>query len=249
MVKFSGWKLLVGALVLVTSPLQAQEPTAADGRRAHATRAELQALLDGQGGKLGDAERRTIQQRLADGDFQPGDRVALTVLDEPTLTDTFTVRTGRTLMLPNLPEVPLKGVLRSEVREYLTTRIAEYIRSPQVDAVALIRVAVLGEVSRPGFYALPAEMLASDVVMAAGGPGANADLKKTTVVRGEEVVLDRDATQKAFAAGISIDQLNLRSGDQVIIGTKSGGIKGALQTAGLVSGIIFGVAALINVLN
>ena len=248
MVKVSGWKLLLLALAASAAPLQAQE-VAADGRRAHATRAELQAVLDGQGGKLSDAERRTVQQRLADGDFQPGDRIALSVLDEPTLTDTFTVRSGRTLLLPNLPEVPLKGVLRSEIREYLTTRIAEYIRSPQVDAVALIRVAVLGAVSRPGFYALPAEMLASDVVMAAGGPSGMADLKKTTVVRGDEIVLDKDETQKAFAAGTSIDQLNLRSGDQFVVGAKSGGIKGALQTAGLVSGMIFGIVALASLFD
>ena len=248
MVKFSGWMLLVTSLALSTAPLDAQE-VAADGRRAHATRAELQALLAGQGGKLSDAERLSVQQRISDGDFQPGDRIALTVLDEPTLTDTFTVRSGRTLLLPNLPEVPLKGVLRSEIREYLTTRIAEYIRSPQVDAVALIRVAILGAVSRPGFYAVPAEMLASDVVMAAGGPAGNADLQKTTVMRGEEVVLDREATEKAFAAGTSIDQLNLRSGDQFVVGTKGSGIKGALQTAGLVSGIIFGVAALVRIFD
>ena len=248
MVKFSGWMLLVTSLALSTAPLDAQE-VAADGRRAHATRAELQALLAGQGGKLSDAERLSVQQRISDGDFQPGDRIALTVLDEPTLTDTFTVRSGRTLLLPNLPEVPLKGVLRSEIREYLTTRITEYIRSPQVDAVALIRVAILGAVSRPGFYAVPAEMLASDVVMAAGGPAGNADLQKTTVMRGEEVVLDREATEKAFAAGTSIDQLNLRSGDQFVVGTKGSGIKGALQTAGLVSGIIFGVAALVRIFD
>jgi hypothetical protein len=50
--------------------------------------------------------------------------------------------------------------------------------------------------------------------------------------------------RQAYADGVSIDQLNLHSGDEFVVGEKSGGIKGALQTAGLISGIIVGLVAL-----
>jgi protein involved in polysaccharide export with SLBB domain len=234
---------LVAVLSIAPQVVLAQADTAraagSEPARAMATRAELQALV---GSTTSDEERAAIQSRLSDGDFQPGDLIALSVIEDPeTLTDTFTIRAGRTLKLPNIPEMSLRGVLRSELDSVLTARIGEYIRNPQVDAVALIRVAVLGAVGRPGFYAVPAETPATDVVMIAGGPGQNTDLKKVEVRRGEVIVLDRREMSTAFAAGTSIDELNVLGGDQFVVGEKSGGWKGTLQTVGLITGLLSGL--------
>jgi protein involved in polysaccharide export with SLBB domain len=234
MIERAGSLLVVGMLCLA-GPGLAQDQGRTD--REMATRAELQAAL----GSADSDTRTAIQQRLTDGDFQPGDLVALTVIEETTLTDTFTVRAGRTLQLPNLPEISLKGVLRSELRGFLTGKVAEHIRNPQVDAVALIRVAVLGAVNRPGFYSVPAETPASEVVMIAGGPNQNTDLKKVEVRRGEVVVIERSEMNTAFAAGTSIDQLNVHGGDQIMIGQKSGGWRGTIQTVGLFTGLLSGI--------
>lgn len=238
--------LIVAALTSVPLALQAQVERVA---RVQATRSELQGLLRSKGDSLGEEGRQAIQARLTNGDFQVGDRIVLRVVDEPTLTDTFAVRSGRTLSMPNLPELTLTGVLRSEVDSFLTQKIGEHIRNPQVDAIALVRVAVLGAVNRPGFYNVPAEFPVSDVVMSAGGPTGNADLKKTTIRRGTEIIVTKDQMEGALAAGVSIDQLNIVGGDQLMIGEKSGGMKGALQTAGLLSGVIFAVAALAGAFN
>jgi protein involved in polysaccharide export with SLBB domain len=212
--------------------------------RVQATRAELQQLLQTRSDSLGEEGRAVIQRRLSEGDFQVGDRIVLRVIDEPTLTDTFAVRSGRTLSLPNLPELSLTGVLRSEVDSFLTQKISQHIRNPQVEAIALIRVAVLGAVNRPGFYNVPGEFPVTDVVMAAGGPAGNADLKKTTVRRGAEIIVTRKQMESALTTGTSVDQLNLIGGDQLTIGERSGGIKGAMSTIGVLSGVIFAVAAL-----
>jgi protein involved in polysaccharide export with SLBB domain len=220
---------------------EAQEP-ASDVRRAQASRGELQALAADRE-LTTPTEAEALRQRLAEGDFQPGDRIVLRVSGESTLTDTFTVRAGRALALPNLPEIALKGVLRSELDDYLTKQIGQYIRNPDVDATSLIRVAVLGAVNRPGFYNLPAEMLVGDAVMSAGGPLSNADVRKTVIRRGQVEVASRKRVQDAYARGASLDQLNLHGGDEIVVGQKSGGTMGALQTAGLISGILFGVAA------
>jgi protein involved in polysaccharide export with SLBB domain len=235
MAKLAG-SLLVAGLLLLPGSARAQADSSGIDREM-ATRAELQASLNSAEGDV----RTAIQQRLSDGDFQPGDLIALTVIEESTLTDTFTVRSGRTLQLPNLPEISLKGVLRSELRSFLTGKVAEHIRNPQVDAVALIRVAVLGAVNRPGFYNVPAETPAAEVVMIAGGPSQNTDLKKVEVRRGETVVIPRDAMTTAFAAGTSIDQLNVHGGDQIVIGQKSGGWRGTIQTVGLFTGLLSGI--------
>lgn len=238
-----GTLALVGALILAPSILDAQTPAAgtpvpSDRARAMATRAELQALVSS---TRSDDERAVVQSRLTDGDFQPGDLIALSVIEDSSLTDTFTIRAGRTLKLPNIPEVSLRGVLRSELDSVLTKLVGEYIRNPQVDAVALIRVAVLGAVNRPGFYSVPAETPAPDVVMIAGGPGQNTDLEKVEIRRGEVIILDRADMSTAFASGTSIDQLNVLGGDQFVVGEKSGGWKGTLQTVGLITGLLSGV--------
>lgn len=231
-------------LVLGTGlPAQAQTPVTPDVRRAQATRAELERLAaDRELTKPAEAEQ--LKQRLKDGDFQPGDKIIIQVQDEPTLTDSFTVRTDRTIQMPNLPPLSLAGLLRSELQDFLTKKIAQYIKDPQVTATSLIRVSVLGAVNRQGFYFLPAEMLASEAVMAAGGPGANAELRKTVIRRNGVEVMDRDQVAKAFAAGLSLDQLNLHSGDEMVVGDKGKGATGTLQAIGLVSGLLVGIAAL-----
>lgn len=220
-------------LALLTGPALAVAQAPVEGGREMATRAELEAALATAKGD----ERANIQQRLTEGDFQVGDLIALSVIEDSTLTDTFTVRAGRVIKLPNIPEFSVKGLLRSELRAFMTKKVAEYVRNPQVDAVALIRVAVLGAVNRPGFYDVPAETPASQVVMIAGGPNTQTDIKKVEVRRGEIVVLDRAVMNTAFAAGTSIDQLDVHGGDQIVVGQKSGGIRGAMQTVGLITGI------------
>src|SRR6266853_6499932 len=56
------------------------------------------------------AQAAQVRERLRDGDFQVGDRIMLRVEGEAGLTDTFTVRGGRELVLPSIGSVPLSGV-------------------------------------------------------------------------------------------------------------------------------------------
>ena len=231
---------LITALVAVTLPsrLAAQDTTqVALGARAMASRAELQSMLQGASGD----QRAVIQNRLERGDFNAGDLIALTVVEESTLTDTFTVRTGQVLKLPNIPEFSLHGLLRSELQDFMAKKIAEYVRNPQVDAVALVRVAVTGAVNRPGFFSVPAETPASQVVMVAGGPSNKASLEKVEIRRGDSVLVSKDEMSTALAAGTSLDQLNIHGGDQFVVGEKPGGWRGTLQTIGLLTGVFTGI--------
>ena len=203
-----------------------------------ASRAELEGQL---AAATDDDIRAALQSRLTSGDLKPGDLVALSVVEESTLTDTFTVRAGQTLLLPNIPEFSVKGVLRSELQPFMAQKIAQYVRNPQVDAVALVRVAVLGAVGAPGFYTVPAQMPASQVVMVAGGPGSQGDVNKVELRRGEVVVLEQKEMAAAFAAGTSVDQLGVQGGDQFFVGNRPGGLRGALQTVGLITGVFTGI--------
>jgi protein involved in polysaccharide export with SLBB domain len=221
--------------------------TLARPARAMATRAELEEILAGKKGPVSDDLARQVKDRLEKGDLQPGDRIALRVVGEQTLTDTFTVSTERTLELPNMAPVPVKGVLRSELRPYLTQQLARFIRNPDLQAAALVRVSLSGAVGRPGFYNLPADVLASDAIMAAGGPAGNADVTKTTVRRGVDEILDEKEVASAVQTGESLDQLNIQSGDEIIVGLKGEGMRGALRTMGMISGALFGIVAITRI--
>src|SRR5438093_9895859 len=87
--------------------------------------------------------------------FQPGDRILLRVEGDSALSDTFTVVAGPALRLPDVGEICLAGVRRTDLEAHLTRELGRYIKEPVVQAHALIRVSVVGEVTRPGFYAVP----------------------------------------------------------------------------------------------
>lgn len=203
-----------------------------NGARLLMTRAELEALLasygQATGGHNSSPEARTlangeielIRARLSNGDFQPGDQVTLSVQGHEQLTGTFpvvTISTGVALRLPQIGDIPLRGVLRSEVEAHLRTEIARYIRDPVVHAEATIRLSILQGVERPGFYAVGAEDLLTDVLMVAGGPNPHAKLDKIRIERGKERIWTGDALQQAIIQGRTLDQLSLRAGDKVII--------------------------------
>jgi protein involved in polysaccharide export with SLBB domain len=159
-------------------------------------------------------------QVVAPEEFHVGDRIILTVEGPTSFSDTATVRDGLILRLPNIGDVPLTGVKRADIQTYLTQAIGKFIRDPVVHAQALVRIAVLGAVGRPGFYTLPSDMLLSDVVMSAGGPGGNADLNRTVVKRGSDEILSREQVATALSAGETLDQLHISPGDQMVVGQK-----------------------------
>lgn len=221
---------LIGLLAGTASHLEAQDPLI-DVRRAQATRQELEAALvqlreisasTGYSSTLRrakEAEAAMVQQRLVQGDFQVGDQIEVAVVGDTGLTGTFTILPGRMVAFPNLPPISLDGVLRSESSEFLTKEIGKYVKNPQVLIQAsYIRLAVLGAVSNPGFYNLPADRLVSDAIMAAGGPTVASDVNKTIVRRGGREIVSREQVQTAVAGGQSLDHLNLHGGDEIIVG-------------------------------
>ena len=153
-------------------------------------------------------------------EFHVGDRIALTVEGPQTISDTVLVRDGLVLRLTGLGDISLVGVKRVDVQKYLTQQIGKFIRDPIVHATALLRIAVLGQVGRPGFYTMPSDVLLSDVVMRAGGPTGTADLSRTVIKRGNDEVLSKEDVANALSTGKTLDQLYVAPGDQLVVGEK-----------------------------
>ncbi len=227
------------ALVLAAAPAAVLSQTtqvAGSGRTAawdpaqlHMTRESLEELL----ARYEQATRSTayseelrararyeaglIRVRLEEGDFQVGDQIQLAVEGQPELTSTFQVAPGRVLILPVIGEIPLKGVLRSELEDHLTKSLGRFIVEPKVRATSQIRISILGQVASPGFYVVPSEVPLTDALMLAGGPAQHAELTKIYVERGGERIWGGEALQAAIIEGRTLDQLSLRAGDRIFV--------------------------------
>jgi protein involved in polysaccharide export with SLBB domain len=222
-------------LPLLVAPLGAQSTTVArrvtsmpQASPLFATRADLMAKLAAAeraaAEAAGEAQRRPhlaearrIQERLRDGDLQPGDRVALSLTGELAVRDTLVVSAARTIAVPSLPELSVAGVLRSEVQQHVVTSLARFIKDPDVRATPLVRIVVLGQVARPGFYAVPADILVGDVIMHAGGPTSDADIASVSIRRSGQELWNAVALRVAVAQGHTLDRLDIRAGDEVVV--------------------------------
>ena len=158
-----------------------------------------------------------LRNRLEHGDFQDGDRIVVQLLGSVPYNDTITVRAGKMLPLPRMDDMPLEGVLRSELNDRLSHHLARYLRDSTARATPMLRLAVLGQVRSPGFYYTPADVLLSDVLMQAGGPAGDANLNGMTIRRAGETIWNAEDTRTAVTDGLSLDRLHLRAGDEVYV--------------------------------
>ncbi len=218
------------ALLGTVTPSAAQSGDSPNTLGLGATRPILEARAARleQAAQSADAVREAaaIRTRLARGDFRVGDRILLTVEGEKDLSDTFTVGLGGQLTLPLIGNVPLEGVLRSELQDYLTRRLAQNLRDPEVRTRAFVRLSVQGAVTHPGYYGVPADALLSDALMAAGGTMQEANLSRLRIERDGKPLWEGKALQQAIAEGRTLDGAGLVAGDQVIVPRRSGATAG-----------------------
>ncbi len=154
-----------------------------------------------------------VRTRLTEGDFHVGDRISLQVEAETTLTGNFTVSSGRQLVLPNVGAIPLQGVLRYDLPDYLTSKLRQFIRDPKVRAQALIRIELSGGVNKQGFFTVPVAITVDSAYGIAGGFAATADLKKMRITRSGEVLWEGEAVHDLITTGITLDALGIQAGD------------------------------------
>ncbi len=167
------------------------------------------------------ADVRQAAAQVAATGFQVGDRILLRVEGDSALSDTFTVVAGPALRLPNIGEVSLAGVRRADLEAHLTRELGRYINDPVLQARALIRVSVVGEVVRPGYYAVPIDLVMTDALMLAGGATKDARVERLSIQRGNSSLWSGDPLQTAIARGATLDELGIRAGDRIQVPGKA----------------------------
>ncbi|MGH9147314.1 MAG: polysaccharide biosynthesis/export family protein [Vicinamibacterales bacterium] len=218
-------RLTLSLIVLVTAAstdLRAQNVQTMAGAavrvpRQFETREQLESLARSAEAQRRSTEAWLLRSRLERGDFQVGDRIVVVLEGSTVAMDTLQVRSGKVLEFPRMGELSLVGVLRSELTDKVRGHLGRYLNAPVVRVTPLLPVAILGSVVRPGYYYAPADAVIRDVVMDAGGPVSTADLNKTVVRRGGEVIWKSTDVRIALSDGLSLDALHLRAGDEVFV--------------------------------
>eukprot|EP01012_Entosiphon_sulcatum_P020977 TRINITY_DN25801_c0_g2_i1.p1 TRINITY_DN25801_c0_g2~~TRINITY_DN25801_c0_g2_i1.p1 ORF type:complete len:277 (-),score=23.85 TRINITY_DN25801_c0_g2_i1:134-964(-) len=214
------WGTSVGAQV--TPAAGAQRASRADlaARASQLESSLLDSKLKGDARSKQQAALAAIRNRLSDGDFHTGDRFLITMRRDSVRSDTASVRDSLKVAVFSLPDISLRGVLRSELDERMSAHVARFLRGVEVRTNVLTRVAVLGSVRNPGYYYASPDRPVSDLVMLAGGPNPDANLKQLEISRGGKVQVKAKDSDRLIKDGRTLEQVDVQSGDEIRIPVK-----------------------------
>ena len=230
------------ALLLMLSPRITADAQGYEAMQPMATRGDLTAMADrlSRGSEEDRNKASGLRARLREGDFRPGDRIRLVLDGSVTQDDTISVISGSKILLKDVGEIPLAGVLRSELQGHLSTYIGKYIKDVRVRATPLVRLSILGPVAKPGFFYMPPDIPLGDAIMRAGGPVGSSDLSKSVIRRNTAELYDSRNTHTAMNEGLTLDQLSLRDGDSIEVGEKTtGGWQKIASIVGVATSLIW----------
>jgi polysaccharide export outer membrane protein len=166
-------------------------------------------------------EAARIRARLTLGDFQRGDQVVLTVEGHPPYSGTFTVVEGPSLVIPVLGTVALNGVLRSEAERHIADFVRRFVKEPTVQVRTQIRITIIGAVTTAGFHTVETDAVVTDALSKAGTLLPTAKLDGIHVLRDGKRLWSDAAFQQAINEARTLDQIGLRTGDQIVVPSQS----------------------------
>lgn len=171
--------------------------------------------------------------------LRAGDRIKLTVPGRPDLTADITLDPAGRAVIPQVGEVPLAGMSQSEASLFIKQKLRLF--NPNIDSLNLeiirsgaTRIYVLGQVGRPGVLSFDNAPSLWDVLRAAGGPSANADLRGARIIREEEglpKVTPMDLS--GVLEGRAFPAFEMRDGDTLIIPALLEGVPGVPSADGV----------------
>lgn len=177
------------------------------------------ALVMAIAGTFGAVRAAGAQPPATDYIIGPRDVLAVTVLNEPTLSGRFTVVSDGTFTYPLLGAVRVGGLSVRAVERELVTKLADgYLEKPVVtvalDQFGSQRVLIVGEVKQPASYPLTGRTTVLEALLGAGATTATAGVE-ALVVRGKNPPTHVDL--EALQRGDLSQNVTLEPGDMVFV--------------------------------
>jgi len=148
--------------------------------------------------------------------IRPGDVVKIQVWGHEELSGEFPVDENYNLLFPLVGSINVREVTVSQLRERLNLELSQLFQRPFFTLTPMFRVAVLGEVFKPGLYSVDPTLTVFDLLALAGGPTRQANEKKLQLIRGGAAV--RVSLDPQAIARSTLRELGVRSGDQLVMG-------------------------------
>ncbi|NET32766.1 MAG: polysaccharide transporter [Cyanothece sp. SIO1E1] len=157
-----------------------------------------------------------------------GDRVRMDLFGVEEYSREYQVLSDGTLNLPLAGSVRVKGMTLSQAADAVEATYAYYLKRPVVTLDLLnaraMRIAIAGEVQRPGSYTMPTEGVPTltQVVQLAGGITQAADIRQVQIRRpypqnpGESQLIDASLWE-LIQSGDGSQDLALQDGDTIVI--------------------------------
>lgn len=206
------WVSLLGLAGVWAAVAWAQEPSPEPVSKAPAAAADESA--------------RPRYDTSSDYVIGPGDSIQVFVWRNPELSIAVPVRPDGKISTPLVEDMVAVGKTPSQLARDIEARLAEYIRSPQVNVIVtgaasrFSQVRIIGQVGKPGALPYREGMTVLDALLEAGGLGEFAAGNRTKLVRKDESGKTTETRIKAddlVRKGKLKENRELRPGDVLIV--------------------------------
>ena len=128
------------------------------------------------------------------------------------------------ISLPLLGEVSIRGCTLAEARQLLATKMAKFIREPEITVILAARrqisVKVFGEVKNPGAFLVYPNASIAELIAMAGGPTERAALEQVQLLKNGDPNMVEIAPQgkdDKFGMGAAVRGPRLDDGDVIFV--------------------------------
>jgi polysaccharide biosynthesis/export protein len=156
------------------------------------------------------------------------DVVTIVVRNQPDFSGRFVVDPEGHIQYPFVGDIKATGLTKTELKMEIEDRLKRYVRYPEI-AVMISEyrsksIYVLGQVGRPGKYAMKGDKITvKEAIVAAGLPRGDAALSRVYVIRPSEFNEDgkphkkKVDLKKLLKKGISDENFMLEPGDMILV--------------------------------
>lgn len=146
---------------------------------------------------------------------RPGDVLIVRVWREPDYSGDFQVDSRGRVVLPLLGELMVRGRNAETLTDSLRTAYRVFLKNPSIEITVHRRIAVSGEVGRPGLYPVDATITIGDLIALAGGVTSAGNKNKIQLLRNGQVIVS------ALGPGTVLQNSPVQSGDQIFVPQRS----------------------------